>query len=100
MGVIKVNTDAVISCASKIRGYNNDIRNRFSDLQSKMSALDTCWDGSAATNAMQKFNSIKSSFCDARYAVVDDYVNFLMQQIGEGYVQTEEVNTSLADQFK
>ena len=46
------------------------------------------------------FSSIKESFYDARYTAVNNYVNFLLTQVGEGYVQTEEKNKSLADAFK
>ena len=68
--------------------------------EAAVTQLDNCWDGSAATAAISKFNEIKSKFFDARYNVLDNYVNFLLQQVGEGYTQTEDTNVSLADQFK
>jgi len=100
MGKVKVNTDSAVTAANKIKGYNNQIRNGFSSVQSAISSLDASWDGSAATTAISKFNEIKSKYPDSRYNVVDNFVNFLLQQVGEGYTQTENANTSLADAFK
>ena len=49
---------------------------------------------------MDKFNELKAKFPEAQYRVIDNYVQFLLQQVGEGYVQTEKANESLADAFK
>lgn len=100
MGNLKIDVDKVISCANNIRNLNSQIGDGFPDVQNKISSLDSVWEGAAATSAISKFNAIKSSFCDARYNVVDNYVNYLLQQVGEGYTQTESVNKSLADAFK
>lgn len=100
MGNLKINTDAVVASANNIKNCNNQIRDGVSTLQAAITRLDASWDGSAATTAISKFNEIKSKFFDTRYATLDNYVNFLLQQVGEGYTQTEDANVSLADQFK
>ena len=97
---LKVNAEQVIATANKIKNLNDQMRESFSNVQNAITKLDGSWNGSAATNAIGKFNSIKNSYCDARYNVVDNFVGFLYQQVGEGYTQTETVNISLADQFK
>lgn len=95
-----MNTEAVVTAAGNLKSINNQIRNDFPRLQTAITQLDSAWDGSAATTAISKFNEIKSKFLDARYNVIDNYVKFLLQQVGEGYTQTEDANKSLADQFK
>jgi len=100
MDALKVNTDIINAAAGQIKGYNKQIRDDFDSLQSAVSRLDSTWDGSAATNTIKKFNEIKSSYCDARYAVMDNFVGFLYQQVGIGYENVETTNKSLADQFK
>jgi len=100
MDSIKVNTDIVRTCSDNIRNINNKMRDDFADVEQAMSNLDSVWDGSAAANAISKFNAMKSSYCDARYTVLDNYVNFLLTQIGEGYESTENTNVSLAEAFK
>lgn len=100
MANLKVNAGQVIASANKIKNLNDQMRDGFSSVQDAITRLDGVWDGSAATNAISKFNSIKNSYCDSRYKVVDNFVAFLHQQVGEGYVQTENVNKSLADAFK
>lgn len=100
MADLKLNTDAVRASANTISKYNKQIKDKMDEVQKAMSKLDAAWDGSAATAAMGKFNQIKNAYADNRYAVVDNYVSFLFQQVGEGYEQTETVNKSLADAFK
>lgn len=100
MANLKINTDTAVTAAGNIKLYNTQMRDNFPNVQTAITQLDNCWDGSAATVAISKFNEIKSKFFDARYNVLDNYVNFLLQQVGEGYTQTEDTNVSLADQFK
>lgn len=100
MAKLKINTDTAVAAAKTIQSYNTQMRDGFQNVEKAVSRLDAEWDGSAATAAINKFNEIRNNFCDARYNVLDNYVNFLYQQIGEGYIQTETVNKSLADQFK
>lgn len=100
MTKLKISTDAAVAAANNIKLYNAQIRDGFPDVQTAVTQLDNCWDGSAASAAISKFNKIKSEFSDARYNVLDNYVNFLLQQVGEGYTQTEGTNVSLAERFK
>lgn len=100
MANLKVNTDAVLGSAERIKNYNNQMRDGFPNVQTAITQLDNSWDGPAATVAISKFNEVKNNFCDARYSVLNNFVNFLMMQVDEGYVQTEETNISLASQFK
>lgn len=100
MANLKINTDAVLVAANNIKRYNTQMREEFSDVRNAIRKLDTFWDGAAATAAFNKFNELESNYAEARYNVLNNYVNFLLQQVGEGYAQTEDVNTSLAAQFK
>lgn len=100
MAKLKIDTDAVVTTADKIKLLNTQMRDEFESVRTAITKLDRTWDGAAATVAISKFNEIQSTMGDARYDVMDQYVNFLLQQVGEGYVQTETTNISLADQFK
>ena len=100
MANLKVNTDLVITAANNIQTTHGQIRSGFDKVQAAMTKLGNAWEGAAATSAVSKFNELKSNYPDARYNVVDNYVNFLLQQVGAGYEQTEDVNKSLADAFK
>lgn len=100
MARLKVDADQVVATANRIKNLNNQMRDSFNSVQDAVKKLNGTWDSPAATNAIAKFDAIKNSYCDARYNVVDNFVAFLHQQVGEGYTQTEAVNKSLADQFK
>ena len=100
MANLKINVEATVATAGRIKSYNQQMRDGFPNVQSAITRLNNSWDGSASEKAMNKFNEIRSNYCEARYNVLDNYVNFLYQQVGEGYTQTEDTNVSLADQFK
>lgn len=100
MGQIKINTDKAALAAQNMSMINNRIRSGFTNVERAVKALDSSWVSGCAVNAMNVFNSIKHSYNDARFKVMNDYVIFLYQQIDEGYAQTETVNKSLSDAFK
>ena len=100
MDNLKVDVEQVVNTANRIKKLNTEMKDGFSSVQDAIKKLDDTWESSAATNAMTKFNAIKNSYCEARYTVVDNFVAFLHQQVGQGYTQTENVNKSLAEQFK
>lgn len=100
MADLKMNTQAVVSAANKIKSYNDKMRKEFPDVDKSVNKLRGTWDSPAADTAFTKFNEIKANYNNVRYDVLDNYVNFMLKQVGEGYTQTEKVNVSLADQFK
>ncbi|WRK55363.1 hypothetical protein SD457_11545 [Coprobacillaceae bacterium CR2/5/TPMF4] len=100
MANLKMDTEACCYCCYKIEKINNQIQNDFSDLQKEITQLDNSWESSVAVMTIGKFYDVKSKYLDACYHFIDNYVNFLLSQVGEGYVQTEETNKSLSDQFK
>lgn len=100
MAELKVNTGEIAVVAGEIRSINEEIRSDFDSVQTAINRLNGAWEGPAAKNALNKFNSIKSGCEEPRYAVIGNYVRFLLQQVGDGYSQTEEKVQSLADLFK
>jgi hypothetical protein len=76
------------------------MRTRYSDVETAMRRLDNYWDGAARNNAMSKIAQLKDQYNGARYDVLDNFVQFMLQQVSMGYENTESVNVSLADQFK
>ena len=95
-----VNTDRIVSTASELSTINAQIRDGFDSVQKAISSLKQTWEGPAASYAINKFQRTIPGGLEARYAVLNDYSTFLLSSVGEGYVQAETVNTSLADLFK
>lgn len=98
--IIKVDTGAVVKTAKNIARYNERIKDDFSSVETAIKALNNVWDGKAASTAVNSFYDIKNAYSEPRYNLVNNFVNFLHQQVGSGYTETEKVNTSLADAFK
>ncbi len=97
---VKVNTGAVRSTASVIEKVNNDISKGLSDPNGSMGTLERAWTSPVASSVIGRYREISGSGNDDRYKVMDGIKFFLLQQIGEGYEQTEDVNTKLAEAFK
>ncbi len=97
---IKISTQKVDSAASNISRINGNIRDDFSAVTNAMNVLDRNWDGSAADNVIRAFNSIKESYCDYRYNVINDMVLFMKNQVSSNYNNTEQKVQSAANLFK
>lgn len=100
MNNINVNTDAVSAAASRIGRINAEIKSSFSIIDNEIKAISSYWDGGASEHALSELHALKSNYYEARFKVMNEYVEFLNRQINVGYVQTEMGNISLADAFK
>ena len=97
---IKVNTTQIDVAATKIANYNTNTRNAFSSVVDAINVLDRNWDGSAADNARHTFDNIQRTYCDQRYLVINDLVNFLRAQVSSDYQRTEANISKNAQAFK
>ncbi len=100
MTQMKMNVDIVKSVADAVKTINDDMSNELTNLQKVVSKLGNSWVSPAATNAIDSFNEIVSTYGGVRYSAINNYVSFLKQNVIQGYNQTESVNVSLADGFK
>ena len=58
------------------------------------------WQGTVSNAAIIKFRQLKQTYGEARFNVINDMVNFMYQQVGEGYENTETSVQSAASAFK
>ncbi|MCL2662963.1 MAG: WXG100 family type VII secretion target [Oscillospiraceae bacterium] len=99
-GQTRVNTSAITAAANNIANLNTGIRNDFNTVETEMNGLASAWRGEASERARAAFSSVRNAYLNDRFSVVDNYVRFLRNQVGDGYVQTETTNEKLADAFK
>lgn len=97
---INVNIAVVKSTAYQIATVNKNIKNDFTAVQKAINSLNNNWDGTASDAAFRKFNNIKNTYYDNRFNIVNDMVNFMRKQVGEGYEDTEATVSSAASAFK
>jgi uncharacterized protein YukE len=94
-----VNTDSILSSVNKLRTVNNNINQAFQTFQNKAKQLDNNWYGAAGDAARTTMYQL-FKYNEERSKVLRNYMNMLEQQINPGYINTETVNTKLADKFK
>lgn len=97
---IQVDTGKVVAGANRISELNHDIDNEFERVEKAIQRLNGRWNSRSSGVVIGKFYSIKNNFKDSRFKVMQDYSNFLKQQVSDGYNTTETANTNLADAFK
>lgn len=100
MADLRMNTDKVKITATNIHKINENLHQSFSSVESALNRLYGSWDGDASWRAEQEYGKIRNKYEGQRYAVIENYIKFLTQQVETGYVQTEDANKKLADAFK
>ncbi|MBQ7016707.1 MAG: hypothetical protein IJN10_07130 [Firmicutes bacterium] len=98
MAIQKVNTDGILNAAASLSLCNANMDEAFASLYKTGTTMENNWNskaGSAASSLLyQLFNGNQ-----ARSTVLQNYVNLLQQSVSPGYVNSETINTKLADQF-
>lgn len=94
-----IDTDRVLSAANKLRTINTTINDEFRSLQNTAKCLDNDWK-SRASNVSQTTREKVFNNNEVRSSVIQNYINILEQQVAPGYVETETVNSKLAEKFK
>ncbi|MBR0467150.1 MAG: hypothetical protein IJJ40_06670 [Clostridia bacterium] len=97
---VLINTQFVKAAASKIDNYNNKIKTDFSKVEKSINKLNASWDGVASDNAINIFQNIKKSYCNNRFAVINNLVVFLKNKVNPDYEETETAIKNAADYFK
>lgn len=97
---IAIKTQQVINTATVIGTHNSNITYALEPVESAIQAMRTEWSSPAGERAAECFYTISNMYKDTRPKVIQNYINYLCQQVGEGYEETETTNTSLADAFK
>ncbi|MBQ7064253.1 MAG: hypothetical protein IJM90_05145 [Firmicutes bacterium] len=100
MADLRVITDHIDATAESMAKHNIAIRDRLPQVQRAITSLNNSWDGAVSDEAISKFYEFCDRYPEPRYQVMDQVVQFLRQQVGTGYEQTESVNRSLADAFR
>ena len=96
MSIHKVNTDAIASAAGRISRADTAINDAFFRTVKEASAMSGFWNSRAGDAAQDLLDRLIQGN-DARSAVLKSYEVMLNQVVNPGYVESEKVNTKLAD---
>jgi len=97
---IVIDTAKVVIAADQISKLNKELDQEFEQLENAIQRLNGRWNSKASEGVIGHFFSIKNSYKEGRYMVMQDYSNFLKKQVSVAYDTTETGNKSLADAFK
>lgn len=98
-GYILVNSEGISDTASELKTRNNNISSAFETLKKSSHRLESSWKSRAGNEACSKMQQM-FQIGESRELVLNNYAVLLEQQVNPGYINAENVNTSLADYFK
>lgn len=99
-GEIRISTEEVNLSASSIEHLNNKLNDKLLESQAAIKALGQTWEGEAYDATLASFNTFAGKYFESYKELIDDYVKFLREKVGEGYFKTEVKNEELASLFQ
>ena len=96
---LKVDTVSVVELAREIGSANDDIEREYQEALKELAYMFNWWDGRACEVSKETLLTIKKAFANARYTVINNYVQFLKVNVGEGYEAVENANIDLSKSF-
>ena len=97
---IRVNTDHVAQIASNIENLNKRLSEELANSKATVEQLANVWEGEAAQATISGFNEFAAKYFQNYEDVLTQYVQFLRNNVEQGYFDTETQNIGLADAFK
>lgn len=94
-----IKTERVTAAANQINTVNNNINRAFDNMQNTAKSLGTAWKSPAGSSAQTKMYEIFKVNA-SRSNVLLSYIRTLNEVINPNYMNTEDVNAKLSDQFK
>ena len=98
-GII-LDSEQVLGIASQIEADNRQLQQLLEDSKATLNELSATWTGAAADQTRSSYESFSTKYFQSYFDVLEQYVKFLRTNVAEQYVDTETVNTQLADAFK
>ena len=96
---IRISTDSVNEIAATIERLNNDLDHTLDESRQSIDRLNSVWQGEAAEATISAFNTFANNYFQNYKDIITQYVQFLRNNVAQGYVETETVNVNLADSF-
>lgn len=97
---IKIQTMEVSIAANKIEKINSKNRDSFTSLENSINKLGNNWAGTVSDVVINQFYSIKKTYLNDRYLIINDLVRFMRNQVADRYENTEKSIDSLSKAFK
>jgi len=97
---ITIDANEVLAIAQRIESDNQQLRDLLDSSKSTLNNLSNIWQGGAAQATLDSYNGFASQFFQQYQEMLQSYVTFLRRNVADGYTQTEQANTQLADAFK
>ena len=95
-----IDTEKMDSTIVTLKTTNQNISRAFSEMERiARSTLQNNWNSSAGDAAFRQLMELLKGH-ESRETVLQNYINLLEQQVNPGYLDAEELNKSLASQFK
>jgi WXG100 family type VII secretion target len=97
---IKINTDEVLSIASRLETDNTELKSLLERTKATIDSLGSSWTGQSSGATIEAYEEFSNKYFQSYYDVIEQYVKFLREAVVVNYGEVETINTSIADSFK
>lgn len=97
---VTISTDQVAQIASEIESLNKELTVELNNGKAIIDQLANIWSGEASQATISAFDEFAAKYFQNYEDIINQYVQFLRNNIQQGYVDTETQNTNLAEAFK
>lgn len=97
---ITLDSEQILAIASQIEADNQQLQQLLNDSKATLDNLSATWTGQAAETTISAYETFAGKYFQTYYDVLEQYVKFLRTNVAEQYVETENLNVQLGDQFK
>lgn len=94
-----IKTEEIKELANKIANINSRINETLKKVKNEVDNLSKSWSGDAAVATKSAVDTFAFEYYDQYKEIIDKYVDYLKTMAVEGFVQTEEANTNIGNQF-
>lgn len=95
----KINVELVKDTADRLRSFNLRIDEDFLSMMQTLSRLCRDWNSPAGDKAQEVISELGRNN-EVRSGVLQNYANVLDKYVAVNYINTEDANISMADQFE
>ena len=92
---IKITPEKVRGYASQIRSLNNQLAEILNSSKAQITGLQGSWTGEAAEATISAFNGFANKYFENYQKMIDNYAQFLEQNVAESYAQTQKINAQI-----
>ena len=95
-GMMKISPEEIMGIAGTLKSLNDQLGETLSTTQQQVNGLTDNWTGAAADATISNFNEFAGKYFSNYEKLINQYIDFLKQNVAGSYSKLEEINQKRA----